>query len=272
MQFVTNVSLIVLSSLFFFSGCADGNDGDALPITAPAGAGGSAGGGALPALGDGTAGDVGRGGMNGAGGVSGMSRAGGGADAGPSGSGNQDMSGAGMTSAIDGGASFGETGVFVGTTAAHNRARAAVETDTPLQPLSWSPELAEYAQEWATGLVQQQCGTIQHRSQAELTQVGYGENIAARSSRGLGQSTAVGGWVAEEACWGYGAFMRTDSCDMQCYQALNSDGCGHYTQVVWRDTKQVGCGYATCDRSGTLFELWVCNYQPPGNFIGRNPY
>jgi len=44
--------------------------------------------------------------------------------------------------------------------------------------------------------------------------------------------------------------------------------CGHYTQIVWRDTKQVGCGVARDNRR----EIWVCNYDPPGNWVGHRPY
>ena len=38
---------------------------------------------------------------------------------------------------------------------------------------------------------------------------------------------------------------------------------GHFTQVVWKDTRQLGCGVAMCDGG----EIWVCNYSPPGNFV-----
>ena len=44
--------------------------------------------------------------------------------------------------------------------------------------------------------------------------------------------------------------------------------CGHYTQVVWKNTKLVGCGIASCGNS----EIWVCNYSPPGNYVGERPY
>ncbi len=44
--------------------------------------------------------------------------------------------------------------------------------------------------------------------------------------------------------------------------------CGHYTQLVWHNTTDVGCGRASCGNA----EVWVCNYLPAGNFIGRKPY
>jgi hypothetical protein len=41
----------------------------------------------------------------------------------------------------------------------------------------------------------------------------------------------------------------------------------HFTQLIWRDTKQLGCGVANC---GGL-EYWVCRYAPPGNWNGEKP-
>lgn len=40
---------------------------------------------------------------------------------------------------------------------------------------------------------------------------------------------------------------------------------GHFTQVVWRDSRELGVGMAK-NRTGQIFV--VANYDPPGNFIG----
>lgn len=174
-----------------------------------------------------------------------------------------------MTGGQTGGdASAGETGIFVGVTAAHNAARDAL--DVGLAPLAWSEDLARFAQQWSDELAGQ-CGLIAHRDQSR-----YGENIALRGSSRVSSpfssEQAVAGWVAEEACWDYGTISGTERCDTECVQGLSSNGCGHYTQVVWRDTERVGCGYSTCRSQGLSFEVWVCNYDPPGNYIGRTPY
>ncbi len=52
--------------------------------------------------------------------------------------------------------------------------------------------------------------------------------------------------------------------------------CGHYTQRVGRETRQVGCAWAQCTRNSpfrvSTWYLWVCNYALPGNFVGERPY
>jgi pathogenesis-related protein 1 len=38
--------------------------------------------------------------------------------------------------------------------------------------------------------------------------------------------------------------------------------CGHYTQMVWPSTEDLGCGMSVCP---TLGQVWVCHYRPTGN-------
>ena len=44
---------------------------------------------------------------------------------------------------------------------------------------------------------------------------------------------------------------------------------GHFTQVVWKDSTQLGCGIA---KGTDNFVYGVCNYSPPGNYIGASNY
>ncbi|KAG2583210.1 hypothetical protein PVAP13_6KG258906 [Panicum virgatum] len=45
--------------------------------------------------------------------------------------------------------------------------------------------------------------------------------------------------------------------------------CGHYTQVVWRNTKAIGCARVKCDNGGIFI---TCNYTPAGNVPGQRPF
>jgi pathogenesis-related protein 1 len=186
------------------------------------------------------------------------------------GSSQQSTGAGGNMSVLD--AAPGETGIFVGMTAAHNAARQSLELDPPLPDLTWSEELADFAQEWADTLVNtENCGTIFHR-----TQNMYGENIAFKGSAPLrveyAPEEAVESWFSEIDCWEYGTIRGTESCEPQCIGDLNSTGCGHFTQIAWRNSREVGCGYATCQDGRFTNEVWVCNYDPPGNYIGQTPY
>ncbi len=159
-------------------------------------------------------------------------------------------------------ASVGETGRMVGMTEAHNYFRRMVATDTPVPALVWDADIAAVAQAYSEELAANGCG-LSHSSN------GYGENLYWQRGLTVTPMDVVDGWHGEIACYTYGPFMRGDSCDMACTSAMNASGCGHYTQVVWRETRRLGRGMARCS-SGA--EIWTCNYDPPGNYLGRNPY
>ena len=42
---------------------------------------------------------------------------------------------------------------------------------------------------------------------------------------------------------------------------------GHYTQMIWRDTREVGCALA----GGTQEDVLVCRYAAAGNVMGESP-
>ncbi|MDH5672535.1 MAG: CAP domain-containing protein [Myxococcales bacterium] len=163
-----------------------------------------------------------------------------------------------------------EGGQLEGITAAHNAVRARTGAEPPLPELTWSPEIAALAQQWADELADN-CGTIAHSGRT-----GYGENIAAAigspSLMPAEPEKIVEGWASEIACYDYGPFMLGDACDMECAEGLNTNGCGHYTQLIWRKTLEVGCAVSTCSLESAEMEIWVCNYSPQGNFVGQTPY
>lgn len=153
-----------------------------------------------------------------------------------------------------------------GTVAAHNAARAEVGVG----PLRWDPSLAAIAEAWV-----RQCrdvldprGLVDHNAGRS---VGYptsvGENIYGSMGTASGVS-AVARWVGEKVNYHH----DTNSCESSCGPGGNQPCvCGHYTQVVWRNTTRVGCARHSCPGL-TYGNTVVCNYAPAGNVSGQSPY
>lgn len=128
---------------------------------------------------------------------------------------------------------------------AHNQWRQ----QTNIPPLTWSDDLAQYAQNWANHLASDNF-KLYHRPNNP-----YGENLTWAAHQRLSPTQVVNMWGDEIKDYNY----NTNQC---------SAVCGHYTQLVWENTTEVGCARV---HSGHQ-ELWVCNYNPPGNYRGQKPY
>lgn len=128
--------------------------------------------------------------------------------------------------------------------AAHNAVRARVA----MPPLRWSDRLAARARDWADHLLEQQ--QFVHRLNSP-----YGENLFKISGANASPAQVVEQWASESRDYDY----NSNKCRAVC---------GHYTQIVWRDTREVGCGVARAEDRA----VWVCNYDPPGNQVGRRPW
>lgn len=121
----------------------------------------------------------------------------------------------------------------------HNDARDEVCSPR----LTWNPAIAAIAQSYSE--------TCQLRHSAN----GYGENLYGGSSFIATAGMGVASWVDEKYTWTCGTppGIRT----------------GHYTQVVWNTTAQIGCGASICTMdlgNGPVNLYWmVCNYFPSGN-------
>ena len=128
---------------------------------------------------------------------------------------------------------------------AHNTARAAVGVG----PMTWDNTVAAYAQNYANQRIRD-CKLVHSGGR-------YGENIA-WGSADLSGTAAVRMWVDEKANYDY----ASNTC-------APGKVCGHYTQVVWRNSVRLGCAKVRCNNGGTFIG---CNYDPPGNFNGQKPY
>lgn len=145
-----------------------------------------------------------------------------------------------------------EPGVLKGITEAHNVFRR--KTAGGLPDLVWDNSIAAYAQSWANHLKKNNNCNMEHRSGSNNKKK-YGENLAWAGGQEFSSLDPVQMWYDEIKDYDY----KNNSC---------SGVCGHYTQVVWKKSKRVGCGMARCGKS----EVWVCNYDPPGNYVGQKPY
>lgn len=112
--------------------------------------------------------------------------------------------------------------------------------------LRWSEEVRRYAQEWAERLARED--RMYHRSERR-----YGENIYWMSGGEVGGNAPVDSWYSEISMYNFS-------------QPGFKSGTGHFTQVVWIGSTEVGCGKARSPRGGTYV---VCNYSPPGNYLRR---
>ncbi len=149
----------------------------------------------------------------------------------------------------------------------HNKWRSEVGSPN----IRWSTSLARVAQAWADNLKIRGC-VMEHSRDNR-----YGENIywagplkTANSKDKNGNwlwrsekqdvngKKAVDGWAGEKKDYNY----SRNSC-------AAGEMCGHYTQIIWKNTLEVGCGMAVCDDKS---QVWVCNYNPPGNYVGQKPY
>lgn len=143
--------------------------------------------------------------------------------------------------------------------AAHNDVR--VELKLPV--LRWSDRLAEDAGRWADELAQKRGCKMEHAGVE-----GQGENLywaspllwsdGRRELQAVTAEKVVAAWASERRDY--------DHAHNRCRAGK---ACGHYTQIVWRRTTEVGCAMSVCPDQG---QIWVCRYQPPGNWVGERPY
>ena len=137
--------------------------------------------------------------------------------------------------------------------AAHNSERAALG----VPPLQWDDRLAADARIWAKELAA--TGRFEH-SPDEPGQNPQGENLWAGTPRAFSPEAMVHLWVAEKRDYRPGVFPANS-------RSGDVENVGHYTQLIWRSSRQVGCATAVGPRE----EVLVCRYSAAGNVYGERP-
>ena len=145
----------------------------------------------------------------------------------------------------------------------HNEARSAVGVT---KDLIWSDRIALDAQAYADTLAKS--GLFEHdpKNHTGYDNGAYGENLYAAYPSKPSLATAAKAWIDEKQYYTYGKIGDSSTCE-------EGQQCGHYTQVVWSNTSEVGCAISQY-RAGNYKGGYVivCKYQTPGNYIGETPY
>jgi uncharacterized protein YkwD len=136
---------------------------------------------------------------------------------------------------------------------AHNQEREQLG----LEPLSWDNGLAQSARQWADHLAN--TGRFEHAPENPVAP--EGENLWAGTKGHYAPEAMVGAWIREKRFFRFGVFPNNSVTG-------RVEDVGHYTQVVWRKTREVGCAEA----AGEQEDILVCRYNDAGNYIGELPY
>ncbi|KAL0545034.1 hypothetical protein IC582_020172 [Cucumis melo] len=129
---------------------------------------------------------------------------------------------------------------------AHNKVRLNVTH--PL--LNWDKKLARYARRWGMKRMND-CRMVHSYGP-------YGENLFWGALDHWTPKEAVESWSKEKQFYD----PRHNACSA-------GQMCGHYTQIIWRDSLKLGCTRVKCQTGGVLM---ICEYDPPGNYLNESPF
>lgn len=113
-------------------------------------------------------------------------------------------------------------------------------------PLSWSRRAERMAQDWADHLASEK--RLEHGNHS-----GMGQNLGYVFGQEMTGQAVTDMWYDEFKDYDFnkGQFTATT---------------GHFTQLVWRSTTEMGIARATAS-DGSVYA--VCNYVPAGNVLGQ---
>jgi len=136
----------------------------------------------------------------------------------------------------------------------HNNARAEVG----VAPLIWSDELSQSAAEWAKYLADNEA----FKHAGNDVRNGQGENLYKHPQ------------TIEDKGGRYASMAWYEEINFYTYSPIGSgtnnfSAIGHYTQMIWETTTEVGMALAVSESGATYV---VARYSPQGNITGQTPY
>ncbi|RZK03096.1 MAG: SCP-like extracellular [Novosphingobium sp.] len=120
-----------------------------------------------------------------------------------------------------------------------------------LRPLRWNARLSAQAQQWASSLARR--GAFEHSNGDD------GENLWMGTANGYSPEQMVASFLSERRAFRAGRFPNVS-------RTGNWADVGHYTQIIWPETQEVGCAVVRGGRD----EVMVCRYWPAGNVYGES--
>ena len=136
----------------------------------------------------------------------------------------------------------------------HNNARSEVGVSA----LKWSTELSKDASEWAAQMAKED--RMYHSENEDRPN--QGENLFYTTARDslTPARKASQLWYEEIELYTYSPILSGEND----FYAI-----GHYTQMVWNNTTEVGMAMAVSSSGKTYV---AARYSPQGNFVGQYPY
>jgi len=145
-----------------------------------------------------------------------------------------------------------------------------------MKVLRWNNDLAALAQSWANQLVTA-CNGISHNTKRNVNGFSYvGENVfwsASSMATTLSDDVITSTLVSAFTSW----FSEIKGFNVDMVPNFTGSGSGavtgHFTQQIWADSTDIGCGNALYeDSSWKTNSIVVCNYGEGGNMINSPIY
>jgi uncharacterized protein YkwD len=136
-------------------------------------------------------------------------------------------------------------------------AQNAERAQLGLAPLRWNPQLAASAAAWANRLA----ATHRFEHAPENPIRPEGENLWRGTHGYFPPEAMVNAWIREKKYFKPGIFPDNSTTG-------NVEDVGHFTQIAWRNTSEVGCALAENDADDVL----ACRYSQAGNYVGERPF